>query len=57
MPALAVMDGLEALNRALAGRYALENEIGFGGMAIVYRARDLSLDPSDARVRLAPAEP
>jgi tetratricopeptide (TPR) repeat protein len=41
MPALAVMDGFEALNRALAGRYELEDEIGSGGMAVVYRARDL----------------
>ena len=42
MPAaLAVLDGFEALNRALAGRYLLEDEIGAGGMAVVYRARDL----------------
>jgi tetratricopeptide (TPR) repeat protein len=40
-PLAAVMHGVEALNRALAGRYALEDEIGSGGMAVVYRARDL----------------
>jgi serine/threonine protein kinase/DNA-binding SARP family transcriptional activator len=31
----------EGLARALAGRYALEREIGAGGMATVYLARDL----------------
>jgi Tol biopolymer transport system component/tRNA A-37 threonylcarbamoyl transferase component Bud32 len=31
----------ERLSRALADRYALESEAGRGGMAMVYRARDL----------------
>jgi hypothetical protein len=45
MPAaLAVLDGFDALNQALAGRYLLEDEIGAGGMAVVYRARDLIHD-------------
>ena len=33
-----------ALARSLAGQYALESEIGRGGMGIVYRARDIKLD-------------
>jgi serine/threonine-protein kinase len=32
---------IEALNVALADRYAIEEEIGAGGMATVYRAEDL----------------
>jgi eukaryotic-like serine/threonine-protein kinase len=34
-------DQLEQLNLALAGRYALDRQIGMGGMATVYLARDL----------------
>jgi eukaryotic-like serine/threonine-protein kinase len=33
-----------ALNSALAGRYAIEREVGAGGMATVYLARDLRHD-------------
>jgi serine/threonine-protein kinase len=32
----------EALTRALAGRYVIERELGHGGMATVYLARDLA---------------
>src|SRR5580765_6594228 len=38
------MDALEQLNSSLAGRYAIEREIGAGGMATVYLARDLRHD-------------
>ena len=36
-----VLDLLDRLQTALAGRYAIEREIGHGGMAVVYLARDL----------------
>jgi serine/threonine-protein kinase len=35
------MDALAQLNRLLAGRYSLEREVGHGGMATVYLARDV----------------
>jgi tRNA A-37 threonylcarbamoyl transferase component Bud32 len=38
---MAAMDAIVQLNTALAGRYELEREIGAGGMATVYLARDL----------------
>ncbi len=34
-------DQLSRLTAALAGRYAIEGEVGAGGMATVYLARDL----------------
>ena len=39
--ALRVTQLQDQLSAALAGRYALEGELGRGGMATVYRARDL----------------
>lgn len=38
------MDALASLNTALAGRYEIEREIGAGGMATVYLARDARHD-------------
>ena len=35
------MDPTTALHAALAGRYTIEHEIGRGGMATVYVARDI----------------
>ena len=34
-------DLLERVTAALAGRYAVESEIGRGGMAVVFKAEDL----------------
>ncbi len=44
----------DALARCLAGQYALEREIGRGGMGIVYLGRDLKLDRPVALKTLPP---
>ena len=50
----AVPDFLDRLKATLADRYALEREIGAGGMATVYLARDLKHDRPVAIKVLAP---
>jgi serine/threonine-protein kinase len=48
------MDAVAHLNTALAGRYEIEREIGAGGMATVYLARDLRHDRNVALKVLNP---
>src|ERR1700674_3024802 len=48
------MDTITQLNGALTGRYEVEREIGAGGMATVYLARDLR---HDGRVALKVLNP
>src|SRR5215831_12912966 len=48
------MDAIAQLNTALIGRYTIEREIGAGGMATVFLARDLR---HDRRVALKVLKP
>src|SRR5881227_594732 len=48
------MDAIAQLNTALIGRYAIEREIGGGGMATVFLARDMR---HDRRVALKVLKP
>ncbi len=38
-------DPVSRLNAALEGRYAIERELGEGGMATVYLSKDMRLAP------------
>ena len=49
-----VADIPNSLNEPLAGRYQIEAELGRGGMATVYRARDLKSQRSVAIKILRP---
>ncbi len=42
-------DTISRLNAALEGRYAIERELGEGGMAMVYLAEDLEHQPKVPR--------
>ena len=48
------MHSIPALNVALSGQYVIERELGAGGMAVVYLARDLR---HDRRVALKVLDP
>jgi len=48
------MDSIERINAALEGRYRIESEIGAGGMATVYVARDVRHDRQVALKVLRP---
>ena len=48
------MDVRQTLDQALADRYSIEREIGAGGMATVYLARDLRHDRQVALKVLKP---
>src|SRR5512145_1103442 len=51
---MALPDPLARLRAALAGRYTLERELGRGGMATVWLARDLKHDRAVALKVLRP---
>ena len=50
-------DDLDRLKAALSARYALERELGRGGMATVYLARDLKHDRRSRSRCGAPSSP
>src|SRR3989449_4293436 len=50
VPSDPMSDALERLGAALAEHYAIERQIGAGGMATVYLARDLKQDRKSTRL-------
>ncbi|MEP6471969.1 MAG: protein kinase, partial [Acidobacteriota bacterium] len=53
-PASAVREVPHSSGAILGGRYRVEQVLGFGGMGVVYRARDLKLDGEIALKRIRP---
>ena len=53
-PASAVHEVPHSSGAILGGRYRVEQVLGFGGMGVVYRARDLKLDGEIALKRIRP---
>ncbi len=54
---LPVSDPVTRLNAALEGRYAIERELGEGGMATVYLAKDRSVSTQGGDLSLGVARP
>ena len=48
-------DAVARLNAALEGRYAIERELGEGGMATVYLAADLKWPPTSSTSERSPS--